>query len=426
MSTSIALLRITPLVLSTCVLRFSMDQLLFLWVFLNPRLAKHANTVLPSYLDIFTTRKSYILSAFYPALIATGLANRYSTQPSPQASSSAAWWYDGGTLLALLHFAFAARLKGKAQAIIAVTAARKDGGATATAEKMLSWLHLHAFRSVFVDLPCMFCYAIAVMRCLRNAFDLTMATGESTTKVLVTGFGPFLDIAKNPSYEIVCRLPQTLPSGNVTIIAHPEPIPAAYHKIADVVPKLIADHEPDIIVHMGLAVERDYFAVESSALKEGYHEIPDIARRVFTRAENKTRFGKSSASLTTDLPLEEVVDSWKDSVAQARLRLPSSSSSSFPSGAGKAQGSGKKGTKGTKEKQEQRELDVRLSDDVGTYVCGFIYYLSLLEMEKKGKRRNTVFFHVPPLGTEDGVDIGVKVTESLIQALVDAITNKGT
>ncbi|KAK8115903.1 hypothetical protein PG984_012405 [Apiospora sp. TS-2023a] len=246
-----------------------------------------------------------------------------------------------------------------------------------------------------------------------------MASGETSTKVLVTGFGPFLDIAKNPSYEIVCRLPQTLPSGNVTIIAHPEPIPAAYHKIAEVVPKLITEHDPDIIIHMGLAVERDYFAVEQTAPKEGYHEIPDIARRVFTRAENKARFGKSAESLATDLPLELVVDSWADSVAQARLRLPSVS---VASGTGKAQTGGKKGTKGAKE--EQRDVDVRLSDDVGTYVCGFIYYLSLLEMEKKGKKRNTVFFHVPPLGTEDDVDIGVRVTEHLVQALVDSFTDK--
>ncbi|KAK8044565.1 hypothetical protein PG993_004589 [Apiospora rasikravindrae] len=166
MSTSIALLRIAPLVLSTCVLRFSMDQLLFLWILLNPRLAKHTDTVLPPYLDIFTTRKSYILSAFYPVLIATGLANRYLAQLSTQASPSAAWWYDGGTLLALLHFAFTPNLNGKAQAIIAMAvAARKEGCTAATAE-MLSWLYLHAFRSVFVDLPCMFCYAIAVVRCM--------------------------------------------------------------------------------------------------------------------------------------------------------------------------------------------------------------------------------------------------------------------
>ncbi|KAK7931590.1 hypothetical protein PG985_002302 [Apiospora marii] len=248
-----------------------------------------------------------------------------------------------------------------------------------------------------------------------------MATGDNTTKVLVTGFGPFLDIAKNPSYEIVCRLPQTLPSGNVTIIAHPEPIPAAYHKIAEVVPKLIVEHDPDIIVHMGLAVERDYFAVEQTAPKEGYHEIPDIARRVFNRVENKARFGKSAASLTTELPLEQAVESWKDSVAQARLRLPSSTSAS---GAGKAQINGKKGAKGPKE--EQREVDVRLSDDVGTYVCGFMYYLSLLEMENRGKNRNTVFFHVPPLGTEDEVNIGLKVTEHLVQVLADLHASKDT
>jgi len=232
-----------------------------------------------------------------------------------------------------------------------------------------------------------------------------------------------LDVTKNPSYEIVCRLPQTLaPGSNITIITHPEPIPAAYHKIAEVVPNLIADHDPDIVVHMGLAMERDYFAVETSAPKEGYHEIPDVARRVFTRAENKARFGKSAASLVTDLSLEQIVESWADSVTQARLRLPSPASSSVAPG--KAQGNGKKGTKGNKE--GLKEVDVRLSDDVGTYVCGFIYYLSLLEMEKRGKKKNTVFFHVPPLGTDEEVQIGLKVTEALIQSLVDTVTHKGT
>ncbi|KAK8017918.1 hypothetical protein PG991_007108 [Apiospora marii] len=166
MSISIALLRIAPLVLSTCVLRLSMDQLLFFWIFLNPRLARHANAVLPPYLDIFTTRKSYILSAFYPVLIATGLANRFLAEPplGPHASSSSAaaatWWYDAGTLLALLHFAFTPGLNRKARA---------DGDEKKAAAEMLDWLHLHAFRSVFVDLPCMFCFAIAVMRCLIRA-----------------------------------------------------------------------------------------------------------------------------------------------------------------------------------------------------------------------------------------------------------------
>ena len=166
MSTSIALLRIAPLVLSTCVLRFSMDQLLFLWIFLNPSLAKHANTVLPTYLDIFMTRKAYVLSAFYPVLIATGLANRFLAEPGPQAGPAAArWWYDAGTLLALLHFAFTARLNRRVDPIIAKASFKTEARKKKAAE-MLGWLHLHAFRSVFVDLPCMFCFGIAVMRCL--------------------------------------------------------------------------------------------------------------------------------------------------------------------------------------------------------------------------------------------------------------------
>ncbi|KAK7975543.1 hypothetical protein PG989_014006 [Apiospora arundinis] len=174
MSAFLALLRIAPLVLSTCVLRFSMDQLLFLWIFLNPRLAKHVNAVLPSYIDVFTTRKSYILSVFYPVLIATGLANRYygmtvlSPSSPKESPSSAMWWYTTGTALALLHFSFTSRLNGKTRRIISIAAAGPKEDEERAAE-LQSWLYLHAFRSVFVDLPCMFCFAIAVMRCLIEA-----------------------------------------------------------------------------------------------------------------------------------------------------------------------------------------------------------------------------------------------------------------
>lgn len=158
-------------------------------------------------------------------------------------------------------------------------------------------------------------------------------------------------------------------------------------------------------MHMGLAVDREYFAVEQSALKEGYHDIPDIDRKVITRAENKKIFGKAPSSLSTSLDLESAVPAWQ--AACASLSFP-------PQG-----GSAAKGKGGGKGKQEKKKVEVRLSDDVGTYVCGLIYYASLAEMAKRRSSRDVVFLHLPVLDGAEAVEVGTAVARELLVALVD-------
>jgi len=125
--------------------------------------------------------------------------------------------------------------------------------------------------------------------------------------------------------------------------------------------KLLDEHAPDVVIHIGLAVDRDYFAIEKSAEKEGYHQIPDEEGKVFTKAENKTEWGKSPASLITTLDMEDVLVKWK---ANAKATMTT----------GKA-------------KKPAKEFDLRVSDDVGYYVCGFVYYVSLEWFWKREQRR---------------------------------------
>lgn len=150
------------------------------------------------------------------------------------------------------------------------------------------------------------------------------------------------------------------------------------------------------------------FRIEKSAMKEGYHDIPDVEQRVFTRAENKKTFGKSAAPLLSSLDLEVITSMWQGACTTITLPLPSSSSTS----------NAKLGSK-EKMKQEHKPVEVRLTDDVGNYVCGFMYYVSLVEMQKRGKR-DTVFFHVPSLIGEEEVQVGLGVTEALIRSVVEA------
>lgn len=157
---------------------------------------------------------------------------------------------------------------------------------------------------------------------------------------------------------------------------------------------------------MGLDVESGpgVFKVERSARKEGYHDIPDIVRKVFTRAENKKAFGKALTSLGTTIDIDAVAEAWQ--AACSSLSLPIASGVKLK-GKGKTEG--------------KQPIDVRMSDDVGTYVCGFQYYVSMLEMQKQTGKRNAVFFHVPKLERKEEVEVGVRVAEELIRALVGVL-----
>lgn len=230
-------------------------------------------------------------------------------------------------------------------------------------------------------------------------------TSAAPVKVLVTGFGAFLDVSTNPSWEIACRLASFMPGLNgelIQIIVPTKPMQAAYHDIKEQVTALIELHTPDIVVHMGLELDsrRGVFKVERSAPREGYHEFPDIRRKVFTRAENKKAFAKSPASLSTTLDIDAADEMWQASCASITLAKAAS-----------------KNAKSNKSSDMQNVL-VQLSDNVGTYVCGFCYYIALLHMQSLTGRRHAVFLHVPPLETEADILVGVRVTQEVVRALV--------
>jgi pyroglutamyl-peptidase len=181
----------------------------------------------------------------------------------------------------------------------------------------------------------------------------------------------------------VSQLPEVLRDTYppIRIVAQLEPLKAAYHDIAATVPGLINEHSPDVIIHVGLAVQRNHFAIEKGANRDGYHQFPDVARRVFTKLEAKKAWGKSPNRLDTALDIDAVVASWKSNV--------------------------------------RKKADVRVSDDVGSYVCGFAYYLSLEMLWKSGKKGNVMFLHVPSLGGDMDMDTGLEVTLSLIKAIAE-------
>ncbi|RAR07270.1 peptidase C15, pyroglutamyl peptidase I-like protein [Stemphylium lycopersici] len=237
--------------------------------------------------------------------------------------------------------------------------------------------------------------------------------GEKPVTVLVTGFGPFLaKVPKNSSWDIASTLPSIIPtSANnptpIHIHVHHEPIRVAYDTVFKLVPKLLPPTNPiypvpEIILHIGLAAGRNYFAIEQGAQGRGYGRIPDVDGRRFDdfTAEKHFPSAKYPSKLTTSFDTADVLARWKANLGYTSVN-------------GATVGEGLP--------------DVRISSDAGNFLCGFIYYNSLAHyFSIKEDERPVIFMHVPDLSSsEEKLREGWEVAVTLIRALVETRRKAG-
>jgi len=130
-------------------------------------------------------------------------------------------------------------------------------------------------------------------------------------------------------------------------------------------------------------------------MREGYHTYPTEDRKVFTKAENKKLWGKSPERLEGEFDFDTALEVWRREVCCAK-------------GKEKGQGNGKVGGK-----------ELRVTDEIGSYICGFVYYFSLEGLWRENKTRKVVFLHVPTLEGVDEAKKGVGVVLGLVRALVE-------
>ncbi|RDA87343.1 hypothetical protein CP532_2662 [Ophiocordyceps camponoti-leonardi (nom. inval.)] len=281
-----------------------------------------------------------------------------------------------------------------------------------------------------------------------------MGSRDEELTVLVTGFGasnppppppnplspsysshPFGDHqAVNPSWEIAKRLPAELPpteegGPRVRIIVYPEPIRVSYRTVRKLVPTLWDDDDDDddeekkeeekkeeekggkkrrrhidAAIHIGMAGPRAIYQLERRAHRSGYRNLDvdgalpedddedtdddDDDDDKKQDDETKDQKSKGPAELTTELNLEDTLARWRN--------------------------------------LSDADMDLRLSDDAGRFLCEFIYYASLSELTARKRRRNVVFFHVPCHATERYVSQGRDLAVALVRALADGLVAEKT
>ncbi|KAI0204734.1 putative pyroglutamyl peptidase type I [Astrocystis sublimbata] len=231
-------------------------------------------------------------------------------------------------------------------------------------------------------------------------------TSQKDLAVLVTGFGPFKEkYPVNPSWEIAALLPDYLPADRAKDAAHrsarhlppvrivklPGAVRVSYEYTRDLVPRLWdndeTEHKIDYAIHVGMAGPQLVYQIERRGHRDGYY-MPDVDGRLL---EDETRHDEEGDKwiwhgapheLCTDFDIDDVHRRWIQ-------RSP-------------------------------KNLDLRISEDAGRYLCDFIYYSSLAHLWKQGKPRKIVFLHVPLHSDTESLQRGVELVLTLIRSIAES------
>ncbi len=168
-------------------------------------------------------------------------------------------------------------------------------------------------------------------------------------KALVTGFDPFGADAVNPSHEAVRLLPARI--GNLDVVT--TELPTSFARATPKLRALVRREQPDIVLCVGLAAERDVISVERVAVNLRHARTADNDG---ARPVDRPVIARAPAAYFSTLPVTDIV--------KALMRA---------------------------------ELPAEMSLSAGTFVCNHVFY-GLMHMLANRKRViRAGFVHVPAL-----------------------------
>ncbi len=163
--------------------------------------------------------------------------------------------------------------------------------------------------------------------------------------ILITGFEPFDCADRNPSWEAVRLLPDTILGQTL----HHLQLPVEFTRAATILRENIAALHPDLVIACGVAGGRTAITPELVAINYRHARIPDNAGQQY-QAQPIDPDGP--AAYMTSLPIHRMIDAVNAAGIPARLSL-----------------------------------------SAGAYVCNDLYY-ALLASENEFRCRG-IFIHVP-------------------------------
>ncbi len=186
-------------------------------------------------------------------------------------------------------------------------------------------------------------------------------------RVLLTSFEPFGGERVNPSMTVVDGVARTWRRAERLVTAV---LPVSFVAAADALERLLVEHDPDVLVSVGLAGGRTRVGLERVALNLCDARIPDN---------------------DGDQPADREV------VAGGPLALPTS----LP-------------VKAAARVLAGRGVVVDLSTSAGTFVCNAVFYRGLAWSTGRAGRR-AGFVHVPP----GSIDASVAAVSATVDAALD-------
>ncbi len=175
-------------------------------------------------------------------------------------------------------------------------------------------------------------------------------------RVLLTGFGPFPGAPENVSKWLVETLADSSPSSSGCEL-QVAVLPTEWDEVSTLGPRLLDQHRPRLILHFGLNRRARSFRIERSARNciEAKHDARDelpSAATILDQGHDRLDTALPAAALTRHL--------------------------------------------------KQRGLPATTSRSAGTYLCNFLYYLSLDWAARQDTPCDACFVHVPPAARPGG------------------------
>lgn len=196
------------------------------------------------------------------------------------------------------------------------------------------------------------------------------------TTALITGFGPFPRVPRNPSQILVERLPDSIAG----VALHRRILPTEYRSAGPLIESLLADLRPDLCLCIGVA-HRGPLRLETTARNSSTAETPDQSGFVHVGPID----GNGAETYASTLPLGRIYDALT------------------------AHGH-----------------DVTYSDDAGCYVCNYIFYKARRHIDRLNLATACGFLHIPELTAEQDEEAQLGAWRDAVETILKAALFKAT